>query len=477
MKPEDIQSEDSTFYVLIIDSNPHEPEVYADLIREVADVKIDIVETIGNSLDWIDQSKYHLVIIEEGPPCEDDIIYDSMGLLEKIRQISPGTSVIIVSENANVEEAVSAIRLGAEDYLSKPINRDSFKLSVRRALDRKTVFGFNQKSKGFLNLLNTCQIISSTLDQKKVFRSIQGYFSRELDSKFSMIYKKEGKKTVTVLTDETQSKDSALVEMFEIAMHVQNPIKRMSEVTDDYLFVEKTPLSPGLFIFRFKTTPKEEFFCVCLSPTQPTPIEGFESRLRTFKAQIEVTIRNIEQYRGVENLVYVDEATGLYNTRYLNTSLEKEIALADANQTSFAVLFIDADHFKQVNDIHGHLIGTKLLNELGCHIKKFVRDQDTVFRYGGDEFVAVLSQCDLETARRVAERIRSSVEKREFIQDEGLKIHITVSIGVALYPDHAKSKKDVINCADTAMYEAKKKSRNVVYLTSDLNQKTSKTKS
>jgi diguanylate cyclase (GGDEF)-like protein len=180
------------------------------------------------------------------------------------------------------------------------------------------------------------------------------------------------------------------------------------------------------------------------------------------KAQIEVTGKNIEHYLGVQQLVYVDDATGLYNTRYLNYILDREITQSEASQKSFAILFIDADRFKLVNDTHGHLIGTRLLNELGNHLKRYVREKDTVFRYGGDEFVAVLSPCDLFTAKSVAERIRQSVEKKQFLKNEGLDIHFTISIGVALFPDHAKTKKDIIEAADQAMYCAKKTTRNRV---------------
>src|SRR5262249_39103881 len=152
-----------------------------------------------------------------------------------------------------------------------------------------------------------------------------------------------------------------------------------------------------------------------------------------------VTGKNIEQYMGVQQLVYLDDVTGLYNTRYLNYVLDREIAQSQVTEKPFAVLFLDADHFKAVNDHYGHLVGTKLLYELGNHLKKFVREKDTVFRFGGDEFVAVLSSCDLSTARAVAERIRESVEKKAFLKNENLSLHFTISIGVALFPNHAKS--------------------------------------
>ena len=168
------------------------------------------------------------------------------------------------------------------------------------------------------------------------------------------------------------------------------------------------------FVFRFRCVGISEYFCVCLSPKRPSAIEPFENRLGMLRRQIEVTGNNIREFMGVKQLAYLDDATGLGNTRYLNNILDREIANANNKKRSFAVLFIDADRFKKVNDEHGHLIGTRLLNELGQHLKEHVRTTDTVFRYGGDEFVAVLSPCDFETARQVAERIRAAVEKTLF---------------------------------------------------------------
>ena len=201
-----------------------------------------------------------------------------------------------------------------------------------------------------------------------------------------------------------------------------------------------------------------------MSPEKPAAMDSFESRLKMLRAQLEVTGKNIEQYMGVQHLVYVDDATGLYNTRYLNSVLDREITQARANSKPFAVLFIDADKFKGINDTHGHVIGTKLLNELGTVLKGMTRDSDTVFRYGGDEFVAVLSPCDLATAKTVAERIRIKVEKHDFLKSENMKIKFTCTIGVAIFPDHASSKKEIISAADHAMYAAKRKARNCVMI-------------
>lgn len=129
---------------------------------------------------------------------------------------------------------------------------------------------------------------------------------------------------------------------------------------------------------------------------------------------------------------------------------------------SISVLFIDVDHFKRVNDSLGHIVGSGVLKELGALLQGQIRTSDYAFRYGGDEFIVLLSHTAGQDAELVAERIRAKVEKSLFTVSE-IEVKITVSIGLAFYPDHAQSADEIIRIADEAMYYGKHKSRNVVY--------------
>jgi two-component system cell cycle response regulator len=471
-----------SYHVLLIEENPEQSELYSELIREVAECKVDVMSQVESSFTWVAQLNYHLVVIDASASSRDTGGMRSLTsgaalrLLEQIKRLSPFTSVIIMSEHASVEHAVSAIRLGAEDYLKKPFNLESFQLAIKRGLDRKAIFERETGASSFLSLINACQMISSTMDQQKIFDIVQSYLSRELKSDHTAIYCLQKDDPLRV-DDGAHAKqqDRAMNEILGIALHASNALKQMRDNREDARLVERGQLTPSLFILRFRCAGQADYFCVCLSPEPISDREAFDDRMRMLRAQLEMTGKNIEQYQGVQHLVYVDDATGLYNTRYLNNILDREIAIATQKKSSFAILFIDADKFKQVNDGHGHLVGTKLLHELGHVLKKLTRDSDTVFRYGGDEFVAVLSPCDLQTAQLVAERIRSAVESRSFIESEGLNLRFTVSIGVALFPDHARTKKEIIEAADHAMYAAKKKSRNSVTIaTTSIKQAASK---
>jgi diguanylate cyclase (GGDEF)-like protein len=125
---------------------------------------------------------------------------------------------------------------------------------------------------------------------------------------------------------------------------------------------------------------------------------------------------------------------------------------------------MDLDFFKRVNDTHGHLVGTRVLVEAGNVLRSCVRETDSVIRYGGDEFVVILVETKAEEAILVAERMRKMVEEKTFGRERGLDIRLTISIGIASFPEHATTKQHLLNLADKAMYRGKDTTRNVVYL-------------
>jgi len=169
--------------------------------------------------------------------------------------------------------------------------------------------------------------------------------------------------------------------------------------------------------------------------------------------------REVESYR---EQVFVDGLTGLHNQKYLYEVINKKIEEYHRYKTPFSVLFIDVDFFKLINDDKGHLVGSEVLRQLGQLIHQTVRSTDYSFRYGGDEFIVLLSHTVGDLAQMVAERLRSKIEKNLF-QVAGLPVHITVSIGLAFFPDHATSAEEIIRIADEAMYYGKNQSRNIVY--------------
>ena len=179
--------------------------------------------------------------------------------------------------------------------------------------------------------------------------------------------------------------------------------------------------------------------------------------------QAAVAIERALLYQKMAEQSITDDLTKLFNTRYLDRTLEIEITRSKRYKTSLALIFMDLDHFKTVNDNYGHLIGSKLLVETGEILIKCLRTVDIVARYGGDEFVMVLPQTAPQSAIQIAERLRRAIERHVFLKKEGYSLRLTASFGVASYPESAGSKEELLRLADEAMYRVKHQTRNGVY--------------
>ncbi len=170
-------------------------------------------------------------------------------------------------------------------------------------------------------------------------------------------------------------------------------------------------------------------------------------------------------YGRLQAMTYKDDLTDLYNQRYLPLVLEQELNRASRTDKQFSVLFCDVDFFKLVNDTKGHMVGSRVLVELSKLFRGLIRATDFAFRYGGDEYVIILSGANSLNATLVAERLRRKTQDTTF-KVSGSDVRVTVSIGIATYPEHARSAEEILQMADEAMYYGKNKSRNVVYVAS-----------
>jgi diguanylate cyclase (GGDEF)-like protein len=185
---------------------------------------------------------------------------------------------------------------------------------------------------------------------------------------------------------------------------------------------------------------------------------------------IAAALSNSVRIAEAERLSLTDDLTRLRNARYLRQFLVNEIKRARRYQSNVAAVFLDLDDFKQINDLYGHLAGSHALMEVAAVILPSVRDTDCVVRYGGDEFVLILTETGIEQAVQVAERIRAKIESYRFTGGRRLKFSLTSSFGVAVFPTHAMSPQQLIASADRAMYQAKAANKNCVRVSSDSDQ-------
>jgi diguanylate cyclase (GGDEF)-like protein len=181
-----------------------------------------------------------------------------------------------------------------------------------------------------------------------------------------------------------------------------------------------------------------------------------------------IAIENAQNFQRVQALTITDEHTGLYNARYLREVLAAEVERATRFHHPLALIFLDLDNFKAVNDSHGHLLGSALLSEVGELLVSGIRKVDTAFRYGGDEFAILLVETTATGAMVVARRLRERFDGKVFLRHHDLSVRITASIGVATFPEDAASAADLFHLADQAMYRAKALGRNEVASTNDI---------
>jgi len=181
-----------------------------------------------------------------------------------------------------------------------------------------------------------------------------------------------------------------------------------------------------------------------------------------FAADIALALANLRLRETLRSQSTRDPLTGLFNRRYLTESLDREVRRADRNTRPLGVVMLDLDQFKPFNDLHGHEAGDALLRAFGRFIQKNTRGEDIACRYGGDEFVILLVDADLDVARRRAEELRDGFRKMVVRHLDHKLEAVSFSMGVAGFPIHGLTSEDLLAAADEALYDAKAEGRNRV---------------
>ena len=175
--------------------------------------------------------------------------------------------------------------------------------------------------------------------------------------------------------------------------------------------------------------------------------------------QAAVAISNASLHQMISRQAYSDTLTGLPNRRALDERLEEEVQSARRNNYSFAVIMMDLDGFKAVNDTYGHATGDDVLRTVFGQMARGVRTTDFLARYGGDELSLILSQTEMSSAQVVTEKILEGMKKLKYKLPDGKRLRIGISGGIAIFPVHARNGPDLLRAADAALYQAKKYQR------------------
>jgi diguanylate cyclase (GGDEF)-like protein len=184
--------------------------------------------------------------------------------------------------------------------------------------------------------------------------------------------------------------------------------------------------------------------------------EYSQSFIRILCDYAAIAIQNARSVELIHQLTITDDCTGLFNARHLYTLLDEQVAVSATNRNhEFSLLFVDLDRFKQVNDTHGHLVGSRLLSEVGGLMKRVLGPENACFRYGGDEFVALLPGLSKQAAIEATTRLWNELREARFLTGQGLSLALAGSFGLATFPGDGNSVQAIIKAADTMMYAAK----------------------
>jgi diguanylate cyclase (GGDEF)-like protein len=440
--------------VLLVDDERFARTLYADYLR-AAGYDVEVADGAEAALALLAGRRFDAMLTDVILPGSRD----GLELLDAAKQLDANLEVIVITALDEVGPAVRAMKSGASDYLVKPVTPETLQLAVERCLGNRALLRENEALRAHLRLFETCQRIAASLDREKIVPMALAAVAAECGSPAAALLERttDG---VPVLSGAHGLSSEAAAALLEAARPAMAALGR--DARPELALPPAAAPAGAARAILLPVTDEESVLgaaAVFLDhDLSPRAAEGADFLCR----HLGLALKNLGRLQQVENLAYVDDLTHLYNTRFLDLALDREVH----GGRPFTVLFLDLDHFKHVNDQHGHLAGSRLLVEVGRVLRSCVREEDVVARYGGDEYVVILVGIDSGGALKVAERTRRAIEDHRFLSREGARLRITASIGLASYPEHAREKREVLDLADRAMYRGKRTTRNVVYIAS-----------
>jgi diguanylate cyclase (GGDEF)-like protein len=439
--------------VLLVDDERFARTVYADYLR-AAGYEVEVAADAEAALGLLGQRRFDVLLT-------DVILPGSSGLdlLAAAKELDPNLEVAVITALDKVDPAVRAMKSGASDYLVKPVTPEQLQLTVQRCLSTRALLAENKSLRAHLTLFEAGQRIASTLDRDKLVPMALAAVASSCGSASAALLERaqDGAWLLSGAHGLEYGPASELLALCRPALERLGP---EASARVDLLPGNLTVLAPRAVLLPV-TEDGAIVGAAAVLVAGELDAPGAEAAAYLCR-NLGLAIQNLGRLKQVEHLAYLDDLTHLYNTRYLEVALDREIQ----GGRPFSVMFMDLDRFKDVNDKHGHLSGSRVLVEVARVLRSCVRDDDILVRYGGDEYVILLVGIDSGGGLKVAERIRRAIEDHRFLSREGARVRITASIGLASFPEHAREKAEILDLADRAMYRGKRSSRNVVYMAS-----------
>lgn len=457
--------DDQTINVLLIDKE----RSFSDLITKTLVGNYDVKVEKWRHLPQAHQIKDDAFDIILTDPFQGEADFEDF--LSEIKTLYPRIPVVFITKNKAPDVIVKSSRMGITDYLIKPFQEDDLKRMFQRAI----ITLHSLQSPALEGIFQVCQQLNLCRSAYRFFYIIALYIAKTLSSKRVIVLFKDPqsvryevlhtigvskKKKLTfkklVKQESFDFLDSHEMFMFARLEQLPSSFQKILGEKGTYLFVflGNGKMGRGILCFDLEVRPQE-----LVTPLLP--------KIEELLNESRIIFSNLMAFLKAREIALKDDITGLYNMRSFQLLVEAELEEAEKRGYPVSALFMDIDDFKKVNDSFGHLIGSKILKEVAEILRYNLRKGELIFRFGGDEFVVILPATNLTQATQVGERIRTNIAHHVFQAREKEDIRITVSIGVATYPDQTKNFTELLEVADRAMYHGKKGTKNVVYVASD----------
>ena len=445
--------------ILIVDDEPLNVKLLSALLPS------DCYDPIGASngeeaLQKVAKESPDLILLDIMMPGIDG--YEVTRIL-KDNQQSQDIPIILVTSFSGTDYKIKGIETGADEFISKPVNRIELLARIRSLLRLKRyqdqlkarnasihAFTTNQKDRPPTSTPKPLPSILIVEDDEKDAKLLQRYLDGE---PYRIKHVRDGEKTIDLARQEKI--DLILLDILlpgKSGYEVCNALKGM-EQTRNIQIVAVTNLGD----LDSKIKGIEEGVDDYL--VKPINVHELKTRVKALLKKKQYLDKLCAKYEMAVHSAITDKLTGLYSRGYFDHFLDLEVKRSYRQKTPVSLLMIDIDNFKQINDTLGHLVGDKILKQLGYLINANTREIDLAARYGGEEFAVVMSNTGVQEAEQAAERIRQIVPEFGFSYSDS---QVTVSIGVAVYPSDAHSPDDLIEKSDRALYDAKRNGKNRV---------------
>src|SRR6266545_7147494 len=357
--------------VLLVDDERFARTVYSDYLCG-AGYDVEVADGTEAALAILGQRRFDVLLTDVILPGARD----GLELLDLAKQQDPNIGVIVITALVKVDPAVRAMKSGASDYLVKPVTPEALQLSVQRSLATRALLAENQELRGHLKLFETGQRIASTLDRDRLVPMALAAIASACARPAAALFEKTPEGAFV-------ASGAHGVEYGDAAELLARCAPALDALDAFGPAVMPIPLEPSVRGARE---------AACLTVVGDGTLVGAvvvlgEGTLPPANAEgaaflcrhLGIALHNLGRLKQVEHLAYLDDLTHLYNTRFLDLALGRELS----GGRPFTVLFLDLDHFKAVNDQHGHLSGSRLLVEVARVLRSCVRDEDVVVRYRG----------------------------------------------------------------------------------------------